>query len=57
MTESDVTLLPQPDSPTRPTAPARHAEADAVDGAEQATVRSEMGFEAADLEERVHQKE
>ena len=58
MTESDVTLLPQPDSPTRPTVrPRGTREADAVDGAEQAAVGRKMGLQAADLEELFHQKE
>ena len=38
-------------------AAARHAEADAVDGAEQAAVRREVGLQAANLEELFHQKE
>ena len=58
MTDSDVTLLPQPDSPTRPMVrPRRNAEADAVDGAEQAAIGREVGLQAANLEKRVHQNE
>ena len=45
-------LLDQPDGTA-----ARHAEADAVDGAEQAAVRLEVGLEAADLQELFHQCE
>ena len=58
ITDSDVTLLPQPDSPTRPMVrPRGDVEADAVDGAEQAAIRREMGLQAADLEEIIHQNE
>ena len=38
-------------------AAARHAEADAVDGAEQAAIRREVGLETANLEECFHQNE
>jgi hypothetical protein len=38
-------------------APAGNAEADAVDGAEQAAVGREVGPQVANLEKRVHQKE
>ena len=58
MTESEVTLLPQPDSPTRPDgAAAADGEVDAVDRAEQAAVGVEVGPETADLEQLVHQNE
>ena len=58
MTESDVTLLPQPDSPTRPTVRPRGT-LKLMPSTARNRPRSvrEMGLEAADLEERFHQKE
>ena len=53
-TESAVTVLPQPDSPTTPTvSPRCDGEVDAVDRVHHAVVGREMGLEPADLEQRL----
>ena len=51
--ESEVTLLPQPDSPTTASvSPGAHRERHAVDRAHDAVAREEMGLEVLDLEQR-----
>ncbi len=53
MIDSDVTLLPQPDSPTSPSVrPAIEREAHAVDRGELAVVGREMRAQVANLEQR-----
>ncbi len=50
MTESEVTLLPQPEFAHQPDGlAAADGKIDAVDGAEQPAVGVEVGFEAADV--------
>ena len=50
ITESEVTLLPQPDLAHQPDGlAAADGEIDAVDGAEQPAVGVEVGFETADV--------
>ena len=58
MTESEVTLLPQPDSPTRPTVRPRGT-LKLMPSTARNRPRSvaEVGLEAANLEERFHQNE
>ena len=54
MTDSAVTVLPQPDSPTTPSvSPRVDREVDAVDRAHHAVVGREMRLEPADLEQRL----
>ena len=51
--DSDVTDLPDPDSPTMPTAaPACNLEADAVDGADGVALRAELDRKVLDREKR-----
>ena len=53
MIESAVTLLPQPDSPTRPSvSPRRDREVDAVDRPHHAVAGEEVGLQPLDLEHR-----
>jgi hypothetical protein len=53
MTASDVTLLPQPDSPTSPRVrPALQRQVDAVDGLDRAVVGGEGNGKAAQFQQR-----
>ena len=53
MIDSAVTLLPQPDSPTRPrVSPRPTVKLDAVDRPEQPALGAEVGTQVADLQQR-----
>jgi hypothetical protein len=49
---SELTVLPQPDSPTNPTILPAHVEGHAVDHADPAGIGLELDAQVADLEER-----